>query len=151
MNKEYEGSEYTGTAPYFYWYYSTGLRYKIEKKTSLVCDINEKKLNSKIGVLTIDEVSLAGANSTANTIYYLYDNAQNKEWWTLSVTDFSSADYGHSGGDTTYMINSNGGLYEILGGWLTYSAAYVRPTITLISGTVLTSGDGTISNPYIVE
>ena len=98
---------------------------------------------SKIGILSIDEVVMAGAYPDgANKNYYLYNADITDSWFTMS---------GAKGTDSSlnlFMIDSNGKIINnVLGS--TYHS--VRPVINLIKN-VEVKGNGTIEEPYeIVE
>ena len=99
------------------------------------------KLTYPVGLLTADEINMAGATySTSNSSYYLYTN---QDYWALSPYYFS---------------NSNGYAYD----WYVYLAVAlnngyvsstrgVRPSVSLKPSTVLAGGDGTGNNPYTVS
>lgn len=100
----------------------------------------------KIGLMTADEANYAGLNVKApyaTTNNYLYYSSN---WWfmtpsgkliTSNVTR-SSESGGHKSIGITPQI------------FVTYTF-YVRPVINLKSNTLITSGDGSLSNPYVIE
>ncbi|MBQ3511110.1 MAG: hypothetical protein IJA30_02290 [Bacilli bacterium] len=97
------------------------------------------KLFYPVGLLTADEMTLAGSGSrgynTSNYLYIGYD------YWSLSPCSFN--------GDIVrfHYLSENGYLghlgihYDFL----------VRPSVSLKPGTYVSTGDGSVSNPYIVE
>ena len=95
--------------------------------------------SSNIGLLTIDEVILAGASPTdGNRDYYLYNEEITDMWYTLS---------GAKGGDgfiNMFMINYDGAIKTDVNSNLYRS---VRPVINLIKNVEMT-GKGTKENPY---
>lgn len=97
-------------------------------------------LTYPIALLTADEIAYAGAiNGSDNISYYLYNQDY---WWSLSARAFdgvySGVFYVYSTGDLFYngLVNAPNG---------------VRPAISLKAGTTAISGDGTASNPYVIE
>ena len=109
---------------------------------SLKCNGELSKINSKVGLITADELALAGyAYNISNTTTYLQENATDTYWWSLSPVDFSGGDAGvwYVGGSSGYFDGSNVGR--------TYG---VRPSISLKSTTNVT-GEGTSSTPYIIS
>ncbi len=97
------------------------------------------KLTYPVGLLTSDEVMLAGGKfDTSNTTYYL-NNGTN--YW-LGSPSFFRGDAGAYG----FVIKS-GSLYfrpvSVTDG--------VRPVVSLKIGTQIARGSGTSSDPYIVE
>ena len=108
---------------------------------SLKCNGELSKINSKVGLITADELAFAGyAYSQNNTTTYLQENATDYYWWSLSPGYF----------DVTYAYVwvvygegnfANGSVRNIFG---------VRPSISLKPSTNVT-GDGTSENPFIVE
>ena len=84
-----------------------------------------------------------GGTINENTSYYLFDD---NTYWTISPV-YS---------DSSYFVASATNFYPGLGGaaasyFNSDSSVSVRPSISLKSGVVITSGDGTQDNPYIVE
>ncbi len=109
---------------------------------SLKCNGELSKINSKVGLITADELALAGyAAGTVNTTTYLQENATDTYWWSLSPGGFGGDDAGvwgvggSSGGFGSYGVDYTGG---------------VRPSISLKSTTNVT-GEGTSSTPYIIS
>ena len=95
-------------------------------------------LTYPIGLVTSDEINLAGAYSrTNNTNYYLYSGTT---YWTMTPVFFYDyvADNYVSFSDG-YVASGSGVIYE-------YG---IRPVINLKQNS-LKSGDGTASNPYKV-
>ena len=126
-------------------------------KPSLVCpQDNDKftvdskngngKLKYPIGLITTDEMALAGYNSYGgNKDCYDETNYLNSGMmdWTFSPASFASAGFAR--------INSNGDKGSF--NYLQVNGEYaVRPVISLKSGTTIyTSGTGTTDNPYEVN
>ena len=92
-----------------------------------------------VGLLTADEIILAGGQAANNTSYYLYTN---KEWWTMSPLSFYDY-YSNELGVVGYGLLggfSDNGVRDTLG---------VRPSISLKpSVKIAEGGDGTTSKPY---
>ena len=107
-------------------------------------------LDYKIGLLTVDEMILAGMatylvginnNYDQNSVTsYLRSNA-NYYYWTLSPVDllFDGAGVCHSGG---------GGL--LVDAYVERSSA-LRPVVSLKSATTISGGNGTSSSPFVVN
>ena len=97
-------------------------------------------LTYKIGLLTADEIALAGyAYGLENTITYLQENATDNEWWSLSPVSFDGGGY----------VWSVGGKRGILGVDAVEIPRVVRPSISLVSSVEVT-GSGTSEDPYKV-
>ncbi len=108
---------------------------------SLKCNGELSKINSKIGLITADELAFAGyAIGTGNTTIYLQENATSDYWWSLSPIVFGS------GRARVWLV---GGGYGNLGNYFVNYSGAVRPSISLKSTTNVT-GDGTSENPYKV-
>ncbi len=114
---------------------------------SLKCNGELSKINSKVGLITADELAFAGyAYNIRNTVTYLKENTSG-EWWSLSPSDYISIyanvwtviSYG------TYFTTGHGGT----GGSGVHDSYGVRPLISLKSTTNVT-GDGTSDKPYKV-
>ena len=97
------------------------------------------KLAYPVGLLTAEEVMLAGGNNYNNSSYYLYTG---QKYWLLSPPYFRFNDafgfFVHSYG---YLFGSNG----------VHNSYGVRPSIVLSKGTRYSSGDGTVYYPYVIE
>ena len=118
-------------------------------KPSLVCSrqIDKFTVNSSngngaltypVGLITADEIGYAGTVIwKKNTSFYLYSNVYS---WLLSPYYFNV--WGSLGFDLHSDGNFNFSSYGIKLG--------VRPSISLKAGTVLASGNGTSTSPYIV-
>ena len=109
---------------------------------SLKCNGELSKINSKVGLITADELALAGyAYNISNTTTYLQENATDTYWWSLSPHYFNGVDAGVWGvrGSSGYFGNS-----------FVSNTNGVRPSISLKSTTNVT-GEGTSSTPYIIS
>lgn len=122
------------------WYYKSGVRYSTNS-TDLTCGDEEEEFTSPVGALSSDEVALAGVGNISNQSYYLYENASSNNF-VLSI---------FNGGimDRPLSISSAGAFNGagVTGGY----TRKARPAITLIPNIQITSGDGTINNPYIIK
>ncbi|MDY5875866.1 MAG: hypothetical protein SPJ74_07320 [Bacilli bacterium] len=100
-----------------------------------------KKLTSPIGLITADEVNMAGARTSyKNQLFYLYTGTN---YWTMSPSHFS--DYGIA---YEFVVMSSGEL----SGWRgVYSGYGVRPVINLDSSNLQFTGSGTKEDPYVIE
>jgi hypothetical protein len=96
------------------------------------------ELDYPVGLLTGDEIALAGGRLwTDNSSYYLYTG---QNWWAGSP-------YFVNINATGFDVRSTGSLYDN-----GVNNAYgVRPVISLSPNTSITSGEGTSTNPYVVE
>ena len=109
---------------------------------SLKCNGELSKINSKVGLITADELAFAGyAYDNYNTTTYLQENATDTYWWSLSPRNFngSYADVWSVGGSDGAFVNS-----------YVYGTNGVRPLISLKSTTNVT-GEGTSSSPFIIS
>ena len=111
--------------------------------TTTTASIGNKALTYPIGLITGDEISLAGGLFwTSNSSYYLYTG----QWyWALSARDWYSRDY-------AYVVDvvSDGSLSDRNGGYVFYSGG-ARPVVSLRTSTLVTSGAGTETDPYVIE
>ena len=109
---------------------------------SLKCNGELSKINSKVGLITADELALAGyAYNIGNTTTYLQENATDTYWWSLSPDYFDGVSAG------VWSVRGSFGYFD------DYSVNYtfgVRPLISLKSTTNVT-GEGTSSTPYIIS
>ena len=118
------------------------------QKPSLECNYNNDlftinksskgnhSLTYPIGLITSDEVVLAGGfGGGNNSSYYLYTN---QNYWVMSSCVFSETGYAF-----TLFVHLNGHLN---GGWVN-NIYGIRPVINL-NADLLLAGDGTTNNPY---
>ena len=109
---------------------------------SLKCNGELSKINSKVGLITADELALAGyAYAKNNTTTYLQENATDTYWWSLSPNGF----YGGYAG--VWGVNGSLGYFGYNG---VFSAYGVRPSISLKSTTNV-AGNGTSDSPFIIS
>ncbi len=109
---------------------------------SLKCNGELSKINSKVGLITADELALAGyAYAKNNTTTYLQENATDTYWWSLSPNYFSG------GYARVWNVDGSDGYFDYN---YVYSTIGVRPSISLKSTTNVT-GEGTSSTPYIIS
>ena len=110
---------------------------------SLKCNGELSKITSKVGLITADELALAGyAAGTGNTTTYLQENATATDtwWWSLSPSIFDGVT-----ANIWFIHGESGTLNTDY-----YSSDFViRPAISLISSIEVT-GSGTSENPYKV-
>ena len=108
---------------------------------SLKCNGELSKINSKVGLITADELALAGyAYAKNNTTTYLQENATDNWWCSLSPVFFSS-------NVDVWGVNDSRGSFGFVG---VGNTSAVRPSISLKSTTNVT-GEGTSSSPFIIS
>ena len=99
------------------------------------------KLTKPIGLITADEVNMAGGKSESrNMLYYLYTGT---DYWTMSPSAFNSVANAFG-----LFVTSSGAL----NGW--YIVAYgngVRPVINLNTENLEFTGTGTMQDPFVIE
>ena len=103
-----------------------------------------------IGILNADEISFAGARYiVANqNLYLLNEYQKSKEefsWWTLTPERFFLFVFGS--GDFMYVFDNEGKFDNRF----VHNSLSVRPSIVLKNDTRILSGDGTQSNPYVIQ
>jgi hypothetical protein len=114
----------------------------LENNPTLVCSGTKSK--EQIGLITADEVVMAGAyQNNANDSYFLFNPALNNSWWTMSGSQVLVVNNAVDG----IIVNGNGSL--------TFdkkisTPLIIRPVISLDKNAVVT-GDGTSANPYKVK
>ena len=120
-------------------YYAAYERIVTNKTPTLECRNNIDLYTTKIGLITADEISMAGGvlYEANNTSYYLYTG---QYYWTMSPS--------YSFGNTSvFTVSTTGYLNYNTVNWTVPS---VRPVINL-SADVTITGSGTIQDPYIVS
>ena len=113
------------------------------------------KLDYPIGLMTIDELSYAGGDSdtdlTAPYAWY-YTNANGKSitgiesFWSLSPNYWNGS---LSGSDVWLSSNmlTSGFLYTLSA----VNALALRPSVSLSSCNLISGGDGSANNPYVIK
>lgn len=113
-------------------------RVLVNKIPSYVCQ--GSIVNSRIGLLTIDEVSLAGASTLENKDYYLYNENIKNPYYTMSGYSIKNDTY------NAFIVLENGSISNVNGTLL----RGVRPVINIIK-TAKVSGSGMVDDPYILS
>ena len=133
------------------YYYGAFGRLNSNKKPILTCPTASDKftvnasngngaLTYPVGLITADEVAMAGGNSkTSNSTYYLYTN---QSYW------LGSPDFFYSSGAYEFPVRSTG-ILDYNDDFVNFTAG-ARPIVSLSSKAKL-SGNGTYSNPYTVS
>ncbi len=131
------------------WLFFSSIQRLSNRKPSLVCprqvdkftvgtDNGNGKLTYPVGMITAEEMAFAGGVIwQTNTSYYLYNGVNS---WSFSPSPFDAL------GAYEFDLMSSG-LFSL--DYVNASRG-VRPVISLKNGTVLSSGSGTSSSPYIV-
>ena len=117
-------------------YYKACERIVINKTASLECSNTNDLYQTKIGLITADEVAYAGGKyNTNNSGYYLYTG---NAYWTMSPYYFY--------GNNAYVLL----MYSMgfLSNYGVNNTSGVRPVINLSADTTIKSANGTISSPY---
>ncbi|CDF11552.1 unknown [Mycoplasma sp. CAG:776] len=131
-------------------YYGGYIRLNINESPSLKCKNNEdmytvsgssrgnKALTNPVGLITADEVAMAGGVSgRSNKSYYLHTG---QTYWTMSPSYF----YATNSTAQVSRVHSGG----ILDSWSVDVTHGVRPVINIASNATIKSGNGTSSTPY---
>ncbi len=95
------------------------------------------KLTYPVGLLTGDELKLAGGNGESNTTFYLYTS---KTFWSLTTLS-----YQNSAANLRCATTGSLGKNDV------DTVRGIRPAISLKPGTIISNGDGTTANPFTVE
>ena len=128
------GSSWSSTGSAIY--YKARERIVINKTASLECSNTNDLYQTKIGLITADEVAYAGGKyNTNNSGYYLYTG---NAYWTMSPYYFY--------GSNAYVLL----MYSMgfLSNYGVNNTSGVRPVINLSADTTIKSGNGTISSHY---
>ena len=133
-------------------YYKAYERLYINKTPTLKCSnsadlytVSEsskgnKALSNPVGLITADEVSMAGGVfGQNNTSYYLYNDTY---YWTMSPYSADSDSWA-----SVFSVNSS----DRLGDGDVRLLRGVRPVINLANNVTISSGNGSVSNPYVIS
>ena len=145
----------TGYKTDSYTFYGAYNRLNDNNKPSLKCSQNNDKfkmsnesakLDYPVGLILADEVALAGGRAyynggySPNSNYYLYNG---KYYWTFSPSRFEST----NSSARVWSVMNSGSLRP----WYTVTDFRgVRPVINLRADTVITKGDGSSLNPFVI-
>ena len=99
-------------------------------------------LSKPLGLITADEVSMAGGRtSSQNTLYYLYTGTT---YWTMTPSGFD----GNSNAAVEFRVTATGEL----NGWGNVNSGYgVRPVVNLNTENLTFTGIGTMQDPYVIS
>ena len=112
----------------------------IDKFTVVTASVGNKTLTYPVGLITADEIVMAGSKyNTSNSKYYLYTG---QNWWAGSPSFFNFGLYA-----LEFIVGSYGYLYN---GNVVITNG-VRPVVSLASGYTISDGDGSTGSPFIVE
>ena len=110
--------------------------------------IGNGELDYPIGLLTEDEIRLAGGGKSANFRYYLWNGTPGTSssntatnWWTMSP--FAS------NGNALVRVVSSGGKFTYADS--NYASGGIRPVISIKPRIKIDGGYGTRDNPYTLE
>ncbi len=112
----------------------------ITDKSPIFTCIGEN-ITSKIGLITIDEIMFAGANTKTNKDYYLYNDKIENPYWTMSIYNKTSSVL------YPFLVDTEGKIVNNVAANLYRN---VRPVIVLENDLVFT-GSGTNEKPYVLE
>ena len=134
------GSNWVSSGTTFY--YAAYGRLVSAKTPTLECSNTNDIYTTKVGLITADEVSMAGGvYGTSNSSYYLYTG---QYYWTMSPYNFGVGS--SNSWANVFYVGSNGYLSSNnVGG--TFG---VRPVLNLSADVTLT-GSGTQTDPYVVS
>ena len=130
------GSNWVASGSTFY--YAVYDRVYGSTQPTLKCSHTNDIYTTKVGLITADEVRMAGGTTSSNNSYYLYTG---QYYWTMSPSYFVS-----NGSAYVFLVWSSGNLND----WYVYNAYGVRPVINLSADVTLT-GSGTATDPYVVS
>ena len=117
-------------------YYAPYERIYTTRQPSLQCSNDNDIYTTKVGLITADEVRMAGGTTSSNNSYYLYTG---QYYWTMSPSHYN----GYAG---VFSVGSTGSL----GGSIVNGTYGVRPVINISSEATIT-GSGTMFDPYVVQ
>ena len=102
-------------------------------------------LDYPVGLLTEDEIRMAGVSGSNNYNYYLYNGPRGSSggtyWWSASPC------YLYVGEAFEWFVSS----YGRLGNYYVYGTYGVRPVVSLRAGIKISGGDGTSDSPYLIK
>lgn len=135
--KEYSNKAYSfeNTLYYKYEYNDLICDVKNDRYTVLDNSVGNHALSYKIGLLSVEEISLAGMTEEKQTEHYL--NSQ-IDYWTMSPYRFYDMT------PSVFTVSSDGKISDAD----TATSLGIRPVINISLSLKLSGGNGTIGNPY---
>ena len=118
-------------------YYAAYERILANHQPTLKCNNTIDLYTIKVGLITADEVSMAGGTTINNSDYYLYIG---QNYWTMSP-------YYYGNNANVFVVYSDG---HSNANYVSWSGLGVRPVINLKANVTVT-GIGTMDDPYVVE
>lgn len=104
-------------------------------------NIGNGELTYSVGLITIDEVAMAGGKSANdNDLNWL---TSGQDFWAASPSQFKS----WATDASVWSVDYVGSLDHF---WSTASWHGVRPVINLRKDTLISEGNGTKTNPYVI-
>ena len=109
-------------------------------KFSITTTKGNGDLSRPAGLITVDEVSMAGGRTgSQNTLYYLYTGTA---YWTMTPSVFGYDSYADEFSVTSAGTLGSGDVYRGYG---------VRPVVNLDTTKVTFTGTGTMQDPYVIS
>ncbi len=130
------GSNWVASGTTFY--YAAYYRVYGSTQPTLKCSNTNDIYTIKVGLITADEVRMAGGTTSSNNSYYLYTG---QTYWTMSPYRFSGSDA------YVFAVFSSGYLDH----WRVSGATGVRPVLNLSADVTISGGNGTSETPYVVS
>ena len=116
---------------------------------SLKCNGELSKITTKTGLLTADEIVLAGYTfGIKNETTYLFENAGYGSWWTMTPCSMDLMTYLSPPYAAQVCVVDQNNLSRFT---VDDQEAWFRPAISLVSSTTISGGSGTSEDPYIVD
>ena len=138
-NDRNTASGYSWVASGSTFYYAAYDRVYGSTQPTLQCSNTNDIYTTKVGLITADEVRMAGGTTSSNNSYYLYTR---QYFWTMSPYYATSSGYAR-----VFIVWSGGSLNYNHVSW---TAPGVRPVLNLSADVTLT-GSGTQTDPYVVS
>ncbi len=95
---------------------------------------------ANVGLLTADEVVMAGASSEVNNNYYLYNPDIKSDYFTMTSARLINGSF------YPFVVKTDGSIVSNI---MSTQSIGVRPTINIIKN-VSATGTGTIEDPYLL-
>ena len=129
------GSNWVANGSTFY--YAAYDRVYGSTQPTLQCSNTNDIYTTKVGLITADEVRMAGGTISSNSSYYLYTG---QTYWTVSSSYYN-------GYARVFAVYSTGNP----GDWGANDTIGVRPVLNLSADVTISGGSGTMDNPYVVN
>lgn len=111
-------------------------------------ECNATPLTTEVGTLTADEIAFAGGSlKSPSEPSWININADSTWWWTITPSSTKGNNTVWNFMGNWMQLNNNGNIKIYTGN----NGRAIRPVIIMSARTPVTSGNGSLNMPYIIQ